>query len=129
MNVKYHHHKYTILMKGWGGGGLYTANTYECHFRNQLNKYNSSDNESSANQCGSSCEKTQIIQIQAASNKISVRQILEILCQNKHGHSRRSSNSILNCLITYKHALSVLPSKPLQTKLVHIYGLSKKWDQ
>ena len=36
---------------------------------------------------------------------------------------------ILNCQITYKHALSVLPSKPLQTKLVHIYGLSKKWDQ
>jgi len=43
------------------GGGLYTANTYEYHFRIQLSKYNSSDNESSANHCGSSREKTQII--------------------------------------------------------------------
>ena len=111
-------------MDEWGV--LYTANTYECHFRIQLNKYNSSDNESSANHCGSSCEKNTI---QIASYKIFVRQILEIFCQNKHRSSRRSSSTKLNCLITYKHALSVLPSKHLQTKLVHIYGLSKKWDQ
>jgi hypothetical protein len=80
-----------------------------------------------ANHHGSSCEKTQIIQI--ASYKIFVRQILEIFCYNKRRSSCRSSNTILNCQITYKYALSVLPSKPLQTKLVHIYGLSKKWDQ
>lgn len=55
MYVKHHHHKYTIWMKR---GGLYTANTYKGHFHIQLNKYNSSDNESSANHSGSSCEKT-----------------------------------------------------------------------